>query len=85
MKKIREWIINWFIENLNIEEKELNNNSDENYFELGYIDSFDFIKFINDIEEAFGITFENSQFEDREFSTINGLTKIMENILENKE
>lgn len=77
MELIREWIINWFIENSDIEKQELEENISQNYMALKYIDSFGFINFVSDIEEHFDITFENEQFQDRQFSTIDGLSKII--------
>lgn len=72
-----EWVIDWFKKNgnntLNIEQC-LN----DNYFDLGYIDSFLFITMISDIENQFGIIFDNAEFQKREFATINGLVRIIE-------
>ena len=78
MMETLTWIIDWFESNTNTTRNELENNIDSNYFEKGYIDSFDFISLIGDIEDEFGIQFSNDQFEDRTFSTISGLAKIIE-------
>lgn len=72
------WIINWFLNNTEISNEDLLNKLDENYFELGWIDSLKFIIFITDIEKHFKIKFSNSEFQNRHFSTINGLVKIIE-------
>jgi len=50
----------------------------ENYFEKGWIDSLKFIDLITQIEEEFSIRFSNDEFQDRKFSTIEGLAKIIE-------
>lgn len=73
-----EWIVNWFVENRGIPIGEINTHLDDNYFEMGYIDSFAFIMLISEIEEDLHISFDNDAFQDRSFSTINGLAKALE-------
>lgn len=81
--RVQEWLINWFAQNAKADREELYKNISENYFQLGYIDSFEFITLIGDIEDEFNIEFENDQFEDRSFSTIKGMTTIIEGVLAN--
>lgn len=81
--RVQEWLINWFVKNAEADREELYKNISENYFQLGYIDSFEFINLIGDIENQFNIEFENDQFEDRSFSTIKGMTTIIEGVLAN--
>jgi len=50
----------------------------ENYFLKGWIDSLKFIELISDIENEFQISFSNNEFQDRTFSTVEGLIKIIE-------
>ena len=71
----RNWLIEWFVNHYHVLSEELEENADANYFNQGYLDSFQFIQLIADIEETFGIEFDNTQFENREFSTFNGLAK----------
>lgn len=78
---VMNFIINWFINNTNIKEDEVRDEIDENYFEKGWIDSLKFISFISDIENNFSISFSNDDFQDRNFSTIKGLSKIINNII----
>ncbi len=78
MEKTLEWIMDWFESNTEADRNELESNIDSNYFEKGYIDSFEFINLIGDIEDTFGVQFSNDQFEDRTFSTISGLARIIE-------
>jgi aminoglycoside 3-N-acetyltransferase len=83
--KIKNWLINWFIGNSGIEDKKIKRNLNANYLEDGWIDSLEFIKFVSDIEEYFGITFSNDEFQNREFSTIDGLTNVIKlRTMENK-
>lgn len=78
MKEIEDWIISWFEKNTDVKKDEIRNILYENYFERGGIDSLKFIEFITDIEYAFKIQFSNDEFQNRMFSTINGLCKIIE-------
>jgi len=84
-QKIIDWVISWFEENTNIKSEYIRQNLDKMYFEQGWIDSFKFIVFVNDIEEHFNITFSNEEFQNREFSTIFGLSKIIEGKCHAKE
>ena len=78
-----EWVINWFSENGKVSSDEIRNHLDDNYFELGYIDSFAFIMLIMAIEEELNTSFDNDRFQDRSFSTINGLVNAIK--MENRE
>ena len=72
------WVISWFENNTDMKRKELEEGVSQNYFEKGWIDSLSFISFIADIEEHFRIRFSNEEFHDRTFSTIEGITRIIE-------
>lgn len=76
--EVRKWIIDWMADNSGINREEIEQNSAVNYFEKEYIDSFDFIMLVGEIEETFGVVFDNEQFEDRDFSTIDGLADCIE-------
>lgn len=84
MKKseIMDWLVEWFTENSTFEEAEIRGAIKESYFDKGIIDSFTFIQLISDIEMEYQIEFENDQFEDRSFATIEGLTAIIERSLQ---
>lgn len=70
------WVINWFAAH-GAAEVEIKEHLDENFFDLGYIDSFAFISLMADIEDEFGVSFDNDRFQDRAFSTIHGLGKAL--------
>ena len=72
-KKVFDWLCNWFISRNEGQELEL----EENFFEIGLIDSFGVIELIAELEEEFKITFDQLDFQDRRFSSINGLTIIV--------
>lgn len=75
---VMEWILQWFNKKTGTSIEELFLHRNDNYFELGYLDSFEFIGFIGEIEAEFKMAFDNDQFEDRTFFTISGLSKIIE-------
>ncbi len=76
-QQIKKWIVEWFEENTTTNREFIVKNSGEDYFAGGWIDSFKFIKFISDIEQKFGISFSNEEFQDKTFSTIDGLSIII--------
>lgn len=80
-RDIREWILEWFEENGSVDRGTLEANMDENYLNAGYIDSFVFISLIADIEEEFEVEFDNDQFTERSFATLNGLIEILDSMV----
>ena len=82
---VRTWIINWFVKNADVTKGELDQHLSDNYFDMGYIDSFEFISLIGEIEDKLGVQFDNDQFEDRSFSSIDGLIRIIEEKLKDEK
>ena len=81
---IKDWINNWFENNSDLNLEEIIKFQDEDYFAKGWIDSFKFIRMVTEIEEKFKINFSNDEFQDKKFSTINGLSEIIEARIEKK-
>ena len=81
---VKTWLIEWFKTNTDLSEGDIGNNLNANYFEKGWIDSFKFINFITDVEENFDIRFSNDQFQDRTFSTIDGVIRLIEEKINEK-
>ena len=79
------WIVEWFEKNSSVIKEEVMNNVKESYFDKGWIDSFKFIEFVSSIEQHFDIEFSNAEFQDRNFSTVEGLTKIIQRKLDEKK
>lgn len=77
MEDIKIWLEEWFSNNSSKSIDEVKAKGDENYFAEGLVDSFGFISLLSDIEEKFGVTFNNDDFLDRSFATINGLAKMI--------
>ena len=72
------WLIRWFEKNSLSNEINVKDSVNQNYFENGWIDSLKFIDLVTQIEEEFSIRFSNDEFQDRKFSTIEGLARIIE-------
>ena len=72
------WLIRWFEKNSLSNEINVKDSVNQNYFENGWIDSLKFIDLVTQIEVEFSIRFSNDEFQDRKFSTIEGLARIIE-------
>ena len=75
-----DWLKTYFSEQTTVPD----NVEGMNYFEAGLIDSFGVVIMIGTIEEHFHISFEQSHFTDRRFSTIQGLAEIIEELKQRK-
>lgn len=75
---VRNWLIEWFINHTVVKRNEIEANLENNYFDLGWINSLQFIDFLTNIEDHFDIMFDNQAFQNRTFSTIEGLVNIIE-------
>ncbi len=75
---VKEWTIEWFSKNSDQDKKLIKENFHEDYLAKCWIDSLKFIKLITDIEDHFTIKFSNNDFQDRSFSTGDGLVKAIE-------
>ena len=78
--RVQNWIIEWFVENTFAEKADLLQGLDNNYIDYGWLDSMGFITFLIDIESEFGIEFDGDAFQDQEFFTIEGLSKILDEL-----
>jgi acyl carrier protein len=73
MTKHNEWLYEWFVKR----NPDVNLEPNENYFQQGVIDSLGIIELIEDIEVNYNIQFNSNDFQDRRFSSVNGLTEII--------
>lgn len=79
---IKKWIIDWFKNNTANFPDEINDEIEtKSYFEEAWIDSLQFISFIAALEDEFKINFSNDDFQNRDFSTLAGLSKIVSGYL----
>jgi acyl carrier protein len=69
----RTWLVDWFVRNVGLSAQDVTAKANENYFDLGWIDSLKFVNFILEIEQEFGVHFSNEDFQDRDFGTLEGL------------
>ena len=76
--QVQDAVVQWFVSHTSLTEDEIRKMANESYFEKGWIDSLAFISFVNDMEQQFGIRFSNSEFQGRAFSTVVGVTKVIE-------
>ena len=74
--KNSEKLVKWF----EIQSEQTGFDTRANYFELGLIDSFDVINLMEYCESEFGVVFSETQFEDRRFATIDGLSCIIDEL-----
>lgn len=75
--EIKGLIIKWFEENSELIKSKIEQNLEKNYLLLGWIDSLKFVSFVSFLEESFKIRFSNDEFQNPEFSTINGIVNII--------
>ena len=72
------WLKDWFRERGTSVEGSL----EINIYEAGWIDSFAIVELIAEVEEHFNIKFEEKHIQDRRFSTILGMSNIINGIIE---
>ena len=83
--EVDKWLIDWFEKNTVADKEELFHSKECNYFEKGWMDSFKFVSFIMDIENHFNVRFSNDEFQNRDFSSIEGLSEIIRKHKEKNE
>lgn len=77
LESIKRWLAQWLADQAALESTDLPDLETTNYFQAGWIDSFGFINFVAEIESEFGVQFSNDDFQDRDFSTIGGLARLI--------
>ena len=78
-----DWVVQWFTQRNSLGREEIAKNSQNNYIEMGYIDSFAMIELISQAENEFSILFDETHFQDRRFSSIHGISQIIKELREN--
>jgi len=73
----QDWLIEWFDQQTVVNNDTLQNNTDVDYLQEGWIDSMQFIGLISSIEDEFDIEFSNDEFQNRSFATISGLAQMI--------
>lgn len=75
---MREWVLNWFVAKTGIDIEQLLTEKENNYLDLGYIDSFGFLELVAECEKEKGIEFRDEDFGNSSFFSIAGFIKIAE-------
>lgn len=73
---IKDFVLNYFAVKVNCSEKELLCNV--SYFDENYIDSLGVFELISALEDEYNFEFDDDDFQNRDFVTINGLSQIIE-------
>ncbi len=76
-QETRAWLLEWFEKQDPTATVQLEPGGDTNYFEENWIDSLGVLELIADVETRYAITFGPNHFQDRRFSTVDGLTEII--------
>ena len=74
------WLLEWFGARGTLSGEASSDGTHVNYFEAELIDSLGVIELITDIESHFGIAFTERHFQDRRFSTVDGLAEIIRSL-----
>lgn len=74
----KAWLVEWFEKHATLAPETLSASGDKNYLETGWIDSFEFITLVSDIENTFHISFSPDEFQNRSFATLDGLSAIID-------
>jgi acyl carrier protein len=77
--EVKEFVLNYFIKKTNKDKEDIL--CDISYFDEGYIDSLGVFELISILEEQFDFEFEDDDFQNRDFVTIHGISKIIEDKL----
>jgi len=73
--EIKKFILNYFVNKTKKMREELLCNV--SYFDENYIDSLGIFELITTLENEYGFEFTEDDFQNRDFVTINGLSKIV--------
>ena len=74
------WLLTWFRKRNGRLEGPFEEQLKVDYFKAGWIDSLGVIELITGVEHHFGIRFEAHHFQERRFSTIAGLSELIEEL-----
>jgi acyl carrier protein len=78
MTQAVDWLMAYFSKKNDLSEYDNEVLPQLNYFDEGLIDSFGIIELVMNIEKDFKVKFPNDAFQDRRFSTLQGLAEIIE-------
>ena len=73
---IKNFVLNYFTSKTNKKQNELL--CDSSYFDENYIDSLGVFELISTLEDEYNFEFDDDDFQNRDFVTINGISQIIE-------
>ncbi len=82
IRDIESWLLAWFEKRRALGNKSGQDPAAVNFFEAGWVDSLQVIELIGDVEKQFKIRFKADHFQDRRFSSIQGLGQMVREIQE---
>jgi acyl carrier protein len=80
MGEAADWVLAWFARRGTVPGASPDEQLRVDYFEAELVDSFGVTEMVAEIEEHFGIRFDETHFQDQRFGTIGGLVRIIEEI-----
>jgi len=83
MTQEARWLLDWFGQRGSIPGDTQEEQLRVNYFDTKLIDSLGVIELLVQIEEYFSIQFSERHFQDRRFSTLEGLSEIIAELRRN--
>lgn len=82
LQDIEAWLLSWFEKSRALDRAKAPDPESVNFFEAGWVDSLQVIELIGDVEKKFKIRFSADHFQDRRFSSIQGLGQMVREIQE---
>ena len=80
MTESEQWVVEWFRARKQFDKGSPVERLRVDYFQAELLDSFGVMELIADIEAHFGVRFEDRHFQDRRFSTLGGLARIVDEL-----
>ena len=77
--EVEQWLIAWFEKNTDFTDDIIQEKVKTSFILEGWIDSLTLVLLITEIEDHFKIKFSGDEFHSDSFSTISGLTQIIQN------
>ena len=77
--EVEQWLIAWFEKNTDFTDDIIQEKVKTSFILEGWIDSLTLVLLITEIEYHFKIKFSGDEFHSDSFSTISGLTQIIQN------
>jgi methoxymalonate biosynthesis acyl carrier protein len=81
---MKEQIRKFILKNLTLFDDDIGLSDDDNFFELGLVNSLFALKLIDYIEKQYNIQVENTEMEVSTFSTVNGICNFIARKIKNR-